>query len=73
MMDKKIHLGMTLNERLLVSGLMEQFDKAFEARDQELLIGILKEVKVEQKAAEETVETIFANPEKYRKYSCRFS
>ncbi|MBL8013521.1 MAG: hypothetical protein JNN05_06695 [Candidatus Omnitrophica bacterium] len=65
MFDGKINPGMTLNERLLVSGLMGQFDKAVEARDRLKLIEILKKVNIEQRAAEQTVTSIFSNPEKY--------
>jgi hypothetical protein len=38
--------GMTVNERLYVSGLMDQFDKALLEKDKDSLIRILKEVKL---------------------------
>jgi hypothetical protein len=40
--------GMTVNERLYISGLMEQFDKALVEKDRERLITILKEVELNQ-------------------------
>lgn len=57
--------GMTLNERLFKSGLMDQFDKAVKLRNKSLLVEILKKVNLEQKTAEQTIETIFKNPGKY--------
>lgn len=36
--------GMTVNERLYVSGLMKKFDKAVKKKDVDLVISILKEV-----------------------------
>lgn len=38
--------GMTVNERLYVSGFMEQFDKAIEERDIKKVIAILKKVEL---------------------------
>jgi len=40
------YLGMTVNERLFVSGLMEAFDKAIQTRDVDMVISILKEVEL---------------------------
>jgi hypothetical protein len=39
--------GMTLNERLFVTGLREMFDAAVKRRDREAIIGILSEVAVQ--------------------------
>ncbi len=57
--------GMTVNERLLVSGLMGQFDIAMKDRNKNQIIEILKKIDFEEKAAEQFVNTIFENPEKY--------
>jgi hypothetical protein len=38
--------GMTVNERLYLSGLMDQFDKALLRKDTNTLISILKEVEL---------------------------
>ena len=38
--------GMTVNERLYVSGLIDAFDKAIEKKDIETIIEILKEVEL---------------------------
>lgn len=38
--------GMTVNERLYVSGLMDKFDEAVKVKDVDLVISILKEVEL---------------------------
>jgi hypothetical protein len=38
--------GMTVNERLYLSGLMDEFDKALLRKDTNTLISILKEVEL---------------------------
>ena len=38
------YAGMTVNERLYVSGLIEDFDKAVAAKDVQLVVTILKKV-----------------------------
>lgn len=46
--EKKIDFkGMTVNERLYLSGLMDAFDLARERHDKEQLIEILREVEVD--------------------------
>ncbi|MCH4897190.1 hypothetical protein E0494_10870 [Marinilabiliaceae bacterium JC040] len=40
--------GMTVNERLYVSGLMDEYDKAVEIRDIKKVTEILKKVKLEE-------------------------
>jgi hypothetical protein len=44
MSDK--YKGMTVNERLYVSGLMEKFDKAVQEKKVDLIVSILKEVEL---------------------------
>ncbi|MCD7931730.1 MAG: hypothetical protein LUE98_09850 [Tannerellaceae bacterium] len=50
-MDK--YRGMTVNERLYVSGLMDEFDKAVGKKDSESIISILKEVELTDKSIED--------------------
>lgn len=38
--------GMTVNERLYISGLMNEFDKAVKEKDKEKVTSILKEVDI---------------------------
>jgi len=56
---------MTINERLFVSGLLEDFDSSIRTRDRETAITVLNRVDVTREQAAETVEAIFANPTKY--------
>ena len=44
-MDNK-YAGMTVNERLCISGLIDQFDKAIAEKNREEVIRILKEVEL---------------------------
>lgn len=41
--------GMTVNERLYVSGLMQKFDEAVESKNIEKVLDILKEVEITDK------------------------
>ena len=43
---KNKYAGMTVNERLYVSGLMDKFDKAIKEKNVDLVISILKEVEL---------------------------
>lgn len=54
-MDNK-YAGMTVNERLCVSGLMDQFDKAVEKKDRDEAIRILKEVELTDENIEPILE-----------------
>ena len=40
----KKYEGMTVNERLYVSGLMDEFDEAVKKKDSETVISILKKI-----------------------------
>ncbi|PYF72981.1 hypothetical protein [Pedobacter nutrimenti] len=51
------YLGMTVNERLYVSGLMDKFEKAIEKRDIEKVIAILKTVELN----DASIKPILAN------------
>lgn len=53
-MDFK-YKGMTLNERLYISSLMDAFDKAAEVKDVERVAAILKEVEITDESAIEEI------------------
>ena len=53
-MDYK-YKGMTVNERLYVSGLMEAFDEAVRVNDSEEVSKILKKVEITDEAAIEAI------------------
>lgn len=54
-MDNK-YAGMTVNERLYDSGLIDQFDKAVEEKDRDEAIRILKEVELTDENIEPILE-----------------
>ncbi len=56
-MDKK-YTGMTVNERLYVSGLMDAFDKAIELRDDVEITRILREVELADKSIKPILDKI---------------
>jgi len=56
---------MTVNERLVVSGLMDEFDAAVRRRDRDAMIAILRKVALTEKGAAETAGAILADPSYY--------
>jgi len=61
----KKYAGMTVNERLIHSGLMDQFDAAILARNKSESISILQQTELPMNAATETVTVILKNPSMY--------
>jgi hypothetical protein len=56
---------MTVNERLVVSGLTDEFDWAVRRRDRHTMIAILRKVAVTEKGAAQTADAILADPSSY--------
>jgi hypothetical protein len=56
-MDKK-YSGMTVNERLYASGLMDQFDKAVEERDIERVRSILSSLDLSEESIRPILERL---------------
>lgn len=56
---------MTVNERLFVAGLLQQFDTAIESGDRQRAIELLLRVAMDDASAIETVNSVLANPAKY--------
>ena len=56
-MDNK-YAGMTVNERLHVSGLMDEFDKAVEDRDVDRIRGILSNVELTEESIKPILEQL---------------
>jgi hypothetical protein len=57
--------GMTVNERLVTTGLLPQFDAAIDAEDRHRAIELLVQVAMSQESAASTVDAVLANPSKY--------
>jgi len=55
--------GLTINERLVVAGLLSSFEAAAKARGQATMIGLLAEVEVEDAAA--SVDAVLQDPGRY--------
>jgi len=51
-MTKNNYNGMTVNERLYVSGLMDKFDKAVKKKDISTVVSILNEVELNEGSIE---------------------
>jgi hypothetical protein len=50
-----LYKGMTVNERLYVSGLIEEFDLAVEKKKKDEIIAILKKVEITDESAIELI------------------
>jgi hypothetical protein len=48
-----LDIGMTVNERLYISGLMDKFENAVKDKNIDLLISILKEIELNDLAIEQ--------------------
>jgi len=56
--------GMTVNERLYLSGLMEDFDKAAAERSRSELKSILEKLYLDQESVEAIIRSVLENEEK---------
>ena len=54
--------GMTVNERLFVAGILDQFDDAARRRDRPAMLAYLRRVAMTDSQAVETADAILANP-----------
>jgi hypothetical protein len=57
--------GMTVNERLVVARLMEQWDQAAHARDRNTMIEILQQVELPETESVKITDKVLANRAKY--------
>ena len=60
-----LYAGMTVNERLVMSGQMAAWDEAVIGRDRARMIEILMATELTAEQAAYTTDTTLANPEKY--------
>lgn len=63
--EKAGYPGMTVNERLVISGLMPEFEAAMRARDRARIIAVLQRVGLSTEDAAFTADTILGNPNRY--------
>ncbi|SUB88697.1 Uncharacterised protein [Porphyromonas macacae] len=52
------YLGMTVNERLFVSGLMDEFDNAVKKKDISVIISILKKIGLEEESIKPILDSL---------------
>jgi hypothetical protein len=57
--------GMTVNERLVIAGLLGEFDAAMDAVDRQRAINVLEQVAMTEQSAAATVDAVLADPSKY--------
>jgi len=56
---------MTVNERLFVAGLVEQFDAAIKSRDRRSAVELVRQLSMSESEAGATTDAVRANPTKY--------
>lgn len=61
--DTPDYSGMTVNERLFATGLLDEFEQAARRRDRDAMIEILRRVDVQPPEA--TVDPILADPKRF--------
>jgi hypothetical protein len=57
--------GRTINERLFVAGLLDEFAAAAEKRDRGRMIELLQAVAFKREGADQIANVVLANPGKY--------
>lgn len=57
--------AMTVNERLFVAGLLDEWNLAINSRDRQRAIDILGQVDMDEDSAAYTADTVLSNPSKY--------
>ena len=57
--------GMTVNERLVVAGIMDQFERAARDRDREAMMALLTQAGLSASICAQTVDFILAHPARY--------
>ena len=57
--------GMTVNERLVVAGLLQQWDRSVKARDRDAMVAILKRVDLPETESGTIADSVLSNPVKY--------
>jgi hypothetical protein len=56
---------MTVNERLVLCGAIDQWDDAVRRRDRERMVAVLGSVAMTPEQAAQTADAVLANPQRY--------
>lgn len=65
-MNDKEPSAMSTNERLLIHGLLEAWDKSLSENDREKAAQVLMKAGLESDAADKIVMQVFSNPDMYQ-------
>ena len=57
--------GMTVNERLIVCGVLKKWDDAVRCRNREEMIAVLRTVGFSEEQAADTADALLRNPARY--------
>lgn len=57
--------GMTVNERLVVCGLIDRWDQAIRRKDRDAMMTVLREVALSDEQAQQTTDAVLRNPQRY--------
>lgn len=60
-----LYSGMTVNERLVISGRIRDWDNAVQKRDRAGMIDILMAIELTAEQAAYTADTVLGHPERY--------
>jgi hypothetical protein len=57
--------GMTVNERLVACGALDEWDQAVRRRDRDRMITVLRDVALSGEQAQQTADAVLRDPKRY--------